>query len=91
MPDAQQRQELSALTERLAQQSTARFKQLGDYLLVKYMDGNVKREDAPGKFSRTPEGMPVSPEWPGYDDQYYRSIVNDTNGRLRVIIPECSK
>ncbi|MDE6304967.1 MAG: C69 family dipeptidase [Muribaculaceae bacterium] len=91
MPDAQQRKELSALTERLAQQSTERFKQLGDYLLVKYMDGNVKREDAPGKFSRTPEGMPVSPEWPGYDDQYYRSIVNDTNGRLRVIIPECSK
>ena len=85
LPEADQRRELAALSNRLAEESTKRFKELGDYLLVKYIDGNVKREDAPGKFSRTPEGMPVSPEWPGYDEQYYRSIVKDTDGHLRVI------
>jgi dipeptidase len=91
MSEAKQRRELTALTNRLAENSTKRFKELGDYLFVKYLDGNVKREDAPGKFSRTPEGVAVSPQWPGYDDKYYRSIVNDTDGRLRIIEPECNK
>jgi hypothetical protein len=82
---------LSELSTRLADYSTTQFKALGDYLFVKYLDGNVKREDAPGKFSRTPEGISVSPQWPGYDDNYYRAIVNDTKGSLRVFTPECSK
>ncbi|MDE6370099.1 MAG: C69 family dipeptidase [Duncaniella sp.] len=59
------------------------YKQLGDYLLVKYLDGNVKREKD-GKFERTPEGMCVSPMFPGYDEKYYRSIVNETGDHLKV-------
>ena len=59
------------------------YKDLGDYLLVKYMDGNIKREKD-GKFERTPEGMPVSPIYGGYDDRYYRSIVNETGDRLLI-------
>lgn len=53
------------------------YKNLGDYLLVKYLDGNVKKEKD-GQFERTPEGMPVSPNFPGYDERYYRQIVNTT-------------
>ena len=66
---------------------TDRYRKLGEYLLVKYLDGNVKKEDADGKFSRSPEGMPVYPDFPGYDERYYRSIVNDSDGgeRLKVI------
>ncbi|WP_370528318.1 dipeptidase [Duncaniella muris] len=60
-----------------------RYKDLGDYLLVKYMDGNIKKEKD-GKFERTPEGMPVSPVYGGYDDRYYRSIVNETGDHLLV-------
>ncbi|MDE5988490.1 MAG: C69 family dipeptidase [Duncaniella sp.] len=60
-----------------------RYKDLGDYLLVKYMDGNIKREKD-GKFERTPEGMPVSPIYGGYDERYYRSIVNETGDHLLV-------
>lgn len=59
------------------------YKQLGDYLLVKYMDGNIKREKD-GKFERTPEGMPVSPIYGGYDERYYRSIVNETGDHLLI-------
>jgi dipeptidase len=91
LSDKKQRKALSELSTRLADYSTTQFKALGDYLFVKYLDGNVKREDAPGKFSRTPEGISVSPQWPGYDDNYYRAIVNDTKGSLRVFTPECSK
>ncbi len=60
-----------------------RYQDLGDYLFVKFLDGNVKREKN-GQFERTPEGMPVSPLWPGYDEKYYRSIADETGDRLLV-------
>ncbi|MCM1355260.1 MAG: C69 family dipeptidase [Staphylococcus sp.] len=59
------------------------YKNLGDYLLVKYMDGNIKREKD-GKFERTPEGMPVSPVYGGYDEHYYRSIADQTGDHLLI-------
>ena len=54
---------------------------------MKYLDGNVKKMTPDGKFARTADGMPVSPDFPGYDENYYRSIVNDPAGgeRLKVI------
>ena len=66
-----------------ADAATARWKQLGEYLMVKYMDGNVKKEEN-GQFKRSQYGMPVSPDFPGYDDDYYRSIVNSAGDRLKV-------
>ena len=54
-----------------------RYKALGDYLLVKYLDGNVKKEKD-GQFERTPEGMPAYPQFPGYDQRYYDNIVRET-------------
>ncbi len=66
-----------------ADNATTRWKQLGEYLLVKYIDGNVKKEED-GHFKRTPYGMPESPDFPGYDEEYYRSIVNSAGDRLRV-------
>ena len=66
-----------------AEQSTARWKKLGEYLMVKYLDGNVKKE-ANGRFLRNPYGLPASPEFPGYDDTYYRSIVEDAGTKLKI-------
>ena len=53
---------------------------------MKFSDGNIKRQNPDGSFLRTETGMPASPEYGGYDEQYFRSIVNDPNGgeRLRV-------
>ncbi|MDE6571642.1 MAG: C69 family dipeptidase, partial [Duncaniella sp.] len=62
---------LRAHTDMASQRYVKRYKQLGDYLLVKYLDGNVKKEKD-GKFERTPEGMAVYPDFPGYDERYYR-------------------
>ena len=69
-----------------ASKSVKQYKALGDYLLVKYLDGNIKKE-RDGKFARTPEGMPESPVFGGYDDRYYRSIATDPDGgeRLRTV------
>ncbi len=66
-----------------ADQATERWKKLGEYLLVKYIDGNVKKEEN-GQFKRSPYAMPVAPDFPGYNEDYYRSIVNSTGDRLKV-------
>ena len=63
--------------------ATARWTQLGEYLLVKYIDGNVKKE-VNGQLQRNPYGQPASPDFPGYDEDYYRSIVKSAGDRLKV-------
>jgi len=72
------------------QNATKRYRQLGEYLFVKYLDGNVKKEKD-GKFERNEAGTPVSPEWPGYTQDYYDMIIKGGKGsgdRLKVIEPE---
>lgn len=59
------------------------YKNLGDYLLVKYLDGNIKKEKD-GQFERNPAGLPVQPEFPGYDERYYRNIVDETGSHFLV-------
>ena len=75
---------LQAHTHRLAEHSTREFKKLGDYLLVKFLDGNIKRETEPGKFARTAQGHCASPQFGGYSDSYYRAVAKDAGERLRV-------
>lgn len=65
-----------------AESATARWKELGEYLLVKYIDGNVKKEEN-GHFKRNPYGLPAAPDWPGYDEEYYRSIVKEGGENLK--------
>lgn len=59
------------------------WKKLGEYLMVKYIDGNVKKEKN-GKFIRNEYGVPETPLFPGYDENYYRNIVKDTGDKLKV-------
>ena len=66
-----------------ANRSTARWKQLGEYFVVTYIDGNVKKE-VNGKFMQNGYGLSASPNFPGYDETYYRSIVNSAGERLKV-------
>lgn len=66
-----------------ADNATARWKKLGEYLVVKYIDGNVKKEEN-GQFKRNAYGLPAYPDFPGYDEDYYRSIVRSAGERLKV-------
>ena len=52
------------------------WNRLDQYLLVKYIDGNIKKETN-GKFSRTETGMCEFPMQPKYPDTFYKAIVND--------------
>ena len=67
-----------------ANNMTARWKQLGHYLLVKYMDGNIKREKD-GKFERTDTGLAPAPLQPGYPKWWYKAIANSTGDHFKVI------
>ncbi len=78
---------LQDLSNIWSEKYVTQYKKLGDYLLVKYLDGNVKKEKN-GKFERTPYGMPASPKFPGYDERYHRSIVDETGDRLQVKEPK---
>jgi len=59
-----------------------RYKELGQYLLVKYIDGNIKKEEN-GKFLRSKEGYPLSPEQPGYSEQWKGIVVKDAGKNLK--------
>ena len=63
---------------------THEWRKLSQYLIVKFMDGNIKKEKD-GIFERTETGMPVSPTQPGYPDWWKKVIVEDTGSHLKMI------
>jgi hypothetical protein len=65
-----------------------RWKELGHYLLVKYMDGNVKKEKA-GEFiyNEHDNGIIPEPHHLGYPDWWYKKIADDTGDKLKVVGP----
>lgn len=80
------------LADKWAAKATADYKQLGDYLLVKFMDGNIKNQNPDGSFSRTETGMGQSPRFGGYDDpNYFRNIVRSTGDHFLVTPLESQK
>lgn len=67
--------------------------ELDRYLLVKYIDGNVKKEDAEGVFTDNGygRGIPAMPDFPGYDDEWKRIVKEAAGDRLRVVEPAEAK
>lgn len=72
-------------TVNTAQELFDRWSALDKYLLVKYIDGNVKKEDANG-FIENGSGVniPVMPEFPGYDERWRRTVAGQDDGTLLV-------
>ncbi|MBO8433178.1 MAG: C69 family dipeptidase, partial [Bacteroidetes bacterium] len=63
------------------------WKKLSEYLLVKYIDGNVKKTDANGNFKTTPYGPDriEMPDMPPYPESWYRKIVEDCGENIQVV------
>jgi dipeptidase len=59
-----------------------RWKELGEFLLVKYLDGNRKQEEN-GRFLRNPWGYPQPPSFPGYSDQWKKDVIKNTGDRFK--------
>ena len=63
---------------------------LDKYLMVKFIDGNVKKE-LNGKFQNNGQSnrIPASPDTPGYTEVWKRAVVNSSNGVL--LMPSVKK
>ena len=75
---------LNNYTSDVANAMVARWKQLGEYLLVKYMDGNMKKEKN-GHFQDNGYGLSEAPSFPGYSKEYYEAIAKTSGDRLKVV------
>ena len=85
MPYKEAQANLQQLTNYWAAKATKDYKTLGDYLFVKFLDGNIKREKD-GQFERNEAGQPVQPEFGGYNQRYFESIAKSPDGeRLKVV------
>lgn len=80
MPKFQQAVNLDAAA--VAKKATDAYRDLGQFLLVRYLDGNRKKVNADGSFQRTATGMPTKPDFPGYDKAYYERIVKETGNHF---------
>lgn len=66
-----------------ANRMTKKWESLFQYLLIKYMDGNIKKEKN-GQFERNEYGLPAAPEHPGYPEWWYKAIVKNTGDHFKV-------
>ncbi|MBK3518127.1 C69 family dipeptidase [Carboxylicivirga sp. N1Y132] len=77
------RQFLTDFSINQAELVTERWKRLGEFLLVKYNDGNL-HEEVDGEFLLNEHGNPKHAKFPGYSNEYYKTIVKDTGDHLKI-------
>ncbi len=80
----EQKKVLTASSHALANNATKRFFELNDFLTVKFLDGNIKKQNPDGTFKRTETGLPAQPQYGGYNERYFREIVKENGDRLKV-------
>ena len=98
MSPAARQNYLTRLSVETAQQLFDRWQKLNNYLLVKYMDGNVKSEHGdvltfldgdggPAHFVDNGNGrqIPDKIQFPGYNEKWKRAVAADNGETLRVI------
>lgn len=66
-----------------AEKATSEWKSLGEKIIVKYMDGVVKKEEN-GQFKTNQYGQPAYPNRPKYSEEHYKMIIQDTGDKLKV-------
>jgi len=79
LPEADARVFLTDFSLMQAENSTAAWKKLGEYLLVKYMDGNIKKEQG-GQFVQNKSGIPPGIIRAGYSEDFLRKMVKENPG-----------
>ncbi len=86
MSPAKARKYLTEYSVNTAQQLFDRWVELDRYLLVKYIDGNVKGENADGFIDNgNGRDIPGKIEWPGYNEKWKRAVAADNGEVLRVV------
>lgn len=75
---------LTKYSNEQAQYAFAEWKKLGEFLLIKYMDGVVRKEKD-GKFERNEHGGTSSPQRVGYPKDFYERVVKETGNKYKVL------
>jgi dipeptidase len=57
------------------------WRDFGNFLLVKYLDGNIKQEKE-GEFLRNPWDFPKSPKHPDYPDEWKQNLIEKTGDKF---------
>lgn len=77
---------LTKWSEKFADRMFKKWKELDEYLLVKYIDGNVKKQNPDGSFKDNGNGrnIPAGPAQPGYSEHWKKKVSEDAGDRLIV-------
>lgn len=77
---------LTKWSEKFADRMFKKWKELDEYLLVKYIDGNVKKQNPDGSFKDNGSGrnIPANPSQPGYSEHWKKKVSEDAGDRLIV-------
>ena len=78
---------LTGWGEQMAAQMFSKWKQLDEFLLIKYMDGNVKVQNPDGSFTDNGYGVgiPVKPKYPGYTQKIKEAIAADPDAAITIV------
>jgi len=76
MSDEEARRFLTNYSCAQADNTMIEWQNLGIYLLVKYLDGQERKEEN-GQFKRNPYGEPTSPNRPAFPESYLRTFKNE--------------
>lgn len=80
---------LTGYSVETAQKLFSEWVGLDKYLMVKYIDGNVKKENADGFIDNgNGKNIPASPDWPGYTEKWKRAVAEDAGEILKVVETE---
>jgi dipeptidase len=74
---------LTDYSVKMGNYTVERWKNLGHYLLVKYIDGNVKKEKD-GTFEKNGYTQPAVPFQPGYPEWWSKKVAEQTGEKLKV-------
>ena len=81
-----QKEYLTDYSIQTAQNMFNRWVELDQYLMVKYIDGNIKVEDENGFVDNgNGKNIPTSPDQPGYSEKWKRAVAADNGDVLRVV------
>ena len=73
---------LTDFSNQAGRNTVEQWRNLSNYLLVKYLDSNVKQVDENGEFLRNPYGYPLKPKQPGYPDSWKKAVIEGTGDRF---------
>ncbi len=74
---------LTNYSVKMGNETVYKWKELGHYLLVKYIDGNIKKEKD-GKFMKNGFTQPAGPSQPGYPEWWSKKVIEQTGDKLKV-------